>query len=79
VEYHPVFRIERERMLFLLHEEPEFAEGFLTHLLSRNIRMEEDLVDQLFNSSEKGLARLLLFAGEFWQGIQARAPHRENQ
>jgi CRP/FNR family cyclic AMP-dependent transcriptional regulator len=49
----------------LLHDEPKFAELFLTHLLSRNIKIEEDLVDQLFNSSEKRLARVLLLLANF--------------
>lgn len=55
-----VTRLEKQTTVRLLHEEPEFAEMFIAHLLSRNIRIEEDLVDQLFNSSEKRLARLLL-------------------
>ena len=54
-------------MVQLLHREPEFAERFLAYLLSRNIRMEADLVDQLFNSSEKRLARLLLLLANFGQ------------
>ena len=49
----------------LLHEEPAFSELFLQHLLSRNIRIEEDLVDQFFNSSEKRLARVLLLLANF--------------
>jgi CRP-like cAMP-binding protein len=49
----------------LLHEEPSFADLFMTHLLSRNIKIEEDLVDQLFNSSEKRLARVLLILANF--------------
>ena len=47
-------------MIRLLHEEPAFSELFLTHLLSRNMRIQEDVVDHLFNSSEKRLARVLL-------------------
>ena len=54
-------------MVALLHQEPEFAERFLAYLLSRNIRMEADLVDHLFNSSEKRLARLLLLMANFGQ------------
>jgi len=54
-------------MVGLLHKEPEFAERFLGYLLSRNIRMEADLVDHLFNSSEKRLARLLLLLANFGQ------------
>src|SRR6202171_1451393 len=52
-------------MLRVLHEEPAFSEMFLAYLLSRNMRIEEDLVDQLFNSSEKRLARGLLRAPHF--------------
>jgi CRP/FNR family transcriptional regulator, cyclic AMP receptor protein len=62
-----IMRIEKSVMVGLLHREPEFAEQFLTHLLSRNIRMEADLVDHLFNSSEKRLARLLLLMANFGQ------------
>ena len=53
-------RIEKEAIIHLLHNHPTFSELFITCLLSRNIRVEEDLVDQLFNSSEKRLARILL-------------------
>lgn len=53
-------RLKREAMIRLLHEQPAFAEMFTAYLLSRNIRVEADLVDQLFNSSEKRLARILL-------------------
>ena len=49
----------------MLHDEPTFSELFLTYLLARNIRLEEDLVDQLFNSSEKRLARVLLLLANF--------------
>ncbi len=62
-----IVRIEKTVMLDLLHREPEFAEQFLAHLLSRNIRMEADLVDHLFNSSEKRLARLLMLMANFGQ------------
>jgi CRP/FNR family cyclic AMP-dependent transcriptional regulator len=57
-----IVRIEKSAMIRVLHEEPTFSELFLSYLLSRNIRIEEDLVDQLFNSSEKRLARILLLA-----------------
>jgi CRP/FNR family cyclic AMP-dependent transcriptional regulator len=60
VEDSHLVRIDKEAMIRLLHEAPAFSELFLTHLLSRNIRMEDDLLDQLFNSSEKRLARVLL-------------------
>jgi CRP-like cAMP-binding protein len=62
-----ILRVEKREMIALLHREPEFAERFLAYLLSRNIRMEADLVDQLFNSSEKRLARLLLLMANFGQ------------
>ncbi len=52
-------------MIRVLHDEPTFSELFLTYLLSRNIRIQEDLVDQLFDSSEKRLARVLLFMAHF--------------
>ena len=60
-----MIRVEKQAMVALLHHDTEFAEGFLAYLLSRNIRMEADLVDQLFNSSEKRLARLLLLMANF--------------
>ena len=58
-------RIDKDVMICLLHEEPTFSELFLTYLLSRNVRMQEDFVDQLFNSSEKRLARALLLLAHF--------------
>lgn len=60
-----VLRIPKPIMLRLLREAPAFAEVFLAYVLSRNLRVEEDLVDQLFNSSEKRLARLLLLMANF--------------
>jgi CRP/FNR family cyclic AMP-dependent transcriptional regulator len=60
-----ITRLEKEAVVRMLHEQPEFAEMFITHLLSRTIRVEADLVDQLFNSSEKRLARLLLLLANF--------------
>jgi CRP-like cAMP-binding protein len=60
-----VIRVARETMVRMLHQEPEFAELFTAYLLSRNVRIEEDLVDQLFNSSEKRLARILLLLAHF--------------
>jgi len=67
VERSTIIRVEKRVMVGLLHKEPEFAERFLAYLLSRNIRMEADLVDHLFNSSEKRLARLLLLMANFGQ------------
>jgi CRP-like cAMP-binding protein len=60
-----VVRVSKAEMLRVLHAEPSFAELFMTHLLTRNSRVEEDLVDQLFNSSEKRLARTLLLLANF--------------
>ena len=60
-----IMRIEKECVVRLLHQEPAFSEMFVAHLLARTIRVEEDLVDQLFNSSEKRLARALLLLANF--------------
>ena len=60
-----VVRVNKADMLRVLHAEPTFAELFMTHLLTRNSRIEEDLVDQLFNSSEKRLPRTLLLLANF--------------
>ncbi len=67
LQFSTIIRIERTVMLGLLQREPGFSEQFLTHMLSRNIRMEADLVDHLFNSGEKRLARLLLTMANFGQ------------
>jgi CRP-like cAMP-binding protein len=67
IEASIIVRVEKTVMQDLLHREPEFSEQFLAHLLSRNIRMEADLVDHLFNSSEKRLARLLMLMANFGQ------------
>jgi CRP/FNR family transcriptional regulator, cyclic AMP receptor protein len=60
-----IVRLEKQATIRVLHEEPAFSELFLAYLLSRNMRIEEDLVDQLFNSSEKRLARVLLLLAHF--------------
>ena len=60
-----VMRLEREAVVGVIHQEPAFSEMFIAHLLGRTIRIEADLVDQLFNSSEKRLARLLLLLANF--------------
>ncbi len=67
LQHSTVIRVEKPAMVELLKRESDFARQFLTHLLSRNIRMEADLVDHLFNSSEKRLARLLLLMANFGQ------------
>jgi CRP/FNR family transcriptional regulator, cyclic AMP receptor protein len=60
-----IARISKADITRVIHEEPAFAELFIAHLLARNSRVEEDLVDQLFNSSEKRLARTLLLLANF--------------
>jgi CRP-like cAMP-binding protein len=60
-----ITRIEKETMIATIHNEPEFSEIFMRYLVTRNSRIEEDLIDQLFNSSEKRLARLLLLLANF--------------
>jgi CRP-like cAMP-binding protein len=60
-----IMRLQKTSIVRVLHDEPAFSEMFMSHLLARTIRVEEDLVDQLFNSSEKRLARLLLLLANF--------------
>jgi CRP-like cAMP-binding protein len=60
-----VLVINKDEMIRVLHSEHEFSDRFIAYMLSRNIRVEEDLVDQLFNSTEKRLARLLLLLANF--------------
>jgi len=65
LEASKVVRIDKATMIHLLHNEPTFSEVFMSYLLSRNVRIQEDLVDQLFNSAEKRLARVLLLLAHF--------------
>ncbi len=60
-----VLVIDKHEMLRVLHEQHEFSDRFITHMLTRNVRIEADLVDQLFNSSEKRLARTLLLLARY--------------
>src|SRR5580704_6743798 len=60
-----IVRISKADITRVIHDEPAFAELFISHLLARNLHVEEDLVDQLFNSSEKRLARILLLLANF--------------
>jgi CRP-like cAMP-binding protein len=60
-----VIVVEKQEMVRQLHAQPAFADRFLSHMLTRNIRIEEDLIDQLFNSSEKRLARTLLLLARY--------------
>jgi CRP-like cAMP-binding protein len=73
-----IMRLEKAGVIRLLHEQPAFSELLLHHMLSRNIRIEEDLVDQLFNSSEKRLARAP-DVGQFRQRGQARGRNSKGQ
>src|SRR6478752_7375076 len=68
-----LLRIQKRDMVRMLHDHPEFSDRFLSHMLTRNIRIEEDLVDQLFNSSEKRLARTLLLLARYGE---PEASHR---
>lgn len=65
MESSSLMQIEKEELLRVLHEEHEFSDRFVAHMLKRNVRIEEDLVDQLFNSSEKRLARALLLVARY--------------
>jgi CRP-like cAMP-binding protein len=60
-----VLVIEKDKMIRLLHEQNEFSDRFISYMLERNLRAEEDLIDQLFNSSEKRLARTLLLLARY--------------
>jgi CRP/FNR family cyclic AMP-dependent transcriptional regulator len=67
-----VLEIEKEEMTRVIHEEHEFSDRFVAHMLKRNVRIEEDLVDQLFNSSEKRLARALLLIARYGSNEEPR-------
>jgi CRP/FNR family cyclic AMP-dependent transcriptional regulator len=66
-----IMAINKKEMLRVIHEEHEFSDRFVFHMLKRNVRIEEDLTDQLFNSSEKRLARVLLLAARYGKEEQA--------
>ena len=70
-----LYRIDKALMVRTLHEEHGISELFMTHLLTRNIRFEGDLVDQLFNSSEKRLARILLLLAHFGKESRSETVH----
>ena len=67
-----VLIIEKDAMVRLLHDEPAFSDRFISYMLTRNMRIEADLVDQLFNSSEKRLARTLLLLARYGEGHPSR-------
>jgi CRP-like cAMP-binding protein len=66
-----VLAINKKEMMRVIHAEHEFSDRFISHMLKRNVRIEEDLADQLFNSSEKRLARALLLAARYGKEEQA--------
>ena len=68
-----ILAVEKPDLVRQLHAQPTFADRFLTHMLTRNIRIEEDLIDQLFNSTEKRLARTLLLLARYGE---PEASHR---
>lgn len=67
-----VLEIEKQEMIRVIHDEHEFSDRFVAHMLKRNVRIEEDLVDQLFNSSEKRLARALLLIARYGSDEQPK-------
>jgi CRP/FNR family cyclic AMP-dependent transcriptional regulator len=72
--------VQKDEMVRQLHDQPVFADRFLKHMLTRNIRIEEDLIDQLFNSSEKRLARTLLLLARYGEpGISHRTLPKVSQ
>ena len=68
-----ILRVRKRQMAELLHKQSTMSDRFIRHMLTRNIRIEEDLIDQLFNSSEKRLARTLLLLARY--GTQVSGPH----
>ncbi|HWF37872.1 MAG TPA: Crp/Fnr family transcriptional regulator [Candidatus Acidoferrales bacterium] len=70
VEPTTVLSIAKQEMIRVIHEEHEFSDRFVAHMLKRNVRVEEDLADQLFNSSEKRLARALLLIARYGKAEQ---------
>ena len=71
--------MEKTEIMRVLHDEPAFSQMFVAHILTRNARVEEDLVDQLFNSTEKRLAAHFVAVGQFWKRRPAGAGRREDQ
>jgi CRP/FNR family transcriptional regulator, cyclic AMP receptor protein len=74
-----VLSIEKDAMIRLLHEQPSFSDRFIAYMLARNIRIEADLVDQLFNSSEKRLARVLLLLARYGETNPSRTVPKLSQ
>ena len=74
VEESDIVRIDKSTIIDMLRQDPVFSGHFIAHLLARSIRVEEDLIDQLFNSSEKRLARVLLLLANFGKGDSKPTP-----
>ena len=74
-----IVRIEKDAMIRALRDEPTFSQQFMAYLLSRNVQIEADLVDQLFNSSEKAAGSRSLAAGPLRQGRQGGARRASHQ
>ena len=75
-----ILAVEKPEMLRQLHSQPAFADRFLTHMLTRNTRIEEELANQLFNSTEKRLARALLLLARYGEpGVSHRALPKVSQ
>jgi CRP/FNR family cyclic AMP-dependent transcriptional regulator len=70
-----ILLVDKDRMVRLLHKQHALSDRFIAHMLARNIRIEEDLIDQLFNSSEKRLARALLLLARYGEGEKERQQH----
>ena len=70
-------RLEKAAIVRVLQDEPKFSEMFMAYLLSRNSRVQEDLIDQLFNSSEKRLARVLLLMANFGKESKPSPSYRK--
>ena len=79
VQLSTIVRVEKAIIVRIIHDDPVFARLLIAHLLSRVVRIEEDFLDQLFNSSEKRLARTLLLLAELWDAIQATSCHPEGE
>ena len=75
VQASTIARVNRRTLVRLIHREPAFAKLLISYLLSRMVRVEEDLIDQLFNSSEKRLARILLLLAHFGKESRAETVH----
>ena len=74
-----ILQVDKDQMVRLLHEQHALSDRFIAHMLARNIRVEEDLVDQLFHSSEQRLARTLLLLARYGKLTNRRRPSRRSR